>query len=244
MGDDERLIFDKALRAAGSSLGVTLSDEHCAALWRHRALVIEANRRFNLTRITEPAEFAAKHHADSLSVVRWCGDAGVSVGCVLDVGTGAGVPAVPLAMVRPDWQVTAIDGTGKKARFVADVARRLSLANLAAVHARAETWAAPAAFDLVVFKAIGALARCLKVGRRHVARDGYLVIYKTAEVPADEVAAGQSAARRYGFDASDVFRYDLPVSDTVMSRVLWIFRQGGDQPSRRAGGFGRHGRSP
>ncbi len=221
---DAKAIFDKALRDNLDRLEIELPARQAQTLWAHHCAVVEANRQFNLTRITDPAEAAVKHYADSLALVRWVRDAGLEVRRVLDVGTGAGAPAVPLAVVEPDWQVTAIDGTAKKINFVADAVRQISLENLTAIHARAEHWDSDRHFDLVLFKAIGSLDRCLKWGRPHVARGGYVVVFKTAAMPEEERSAGSTAAGALGFADAEVFRYELVLCGETLSRALWNFR--------------------
>lgn len=244
MADAERAEFDDALLNGLVSLGVTLDAGQRGRLWEHRRLVVDANRQFNLTRITGCRDFAIKHHADGLAPLRWCQRCGIHVSRVLDVGTGAGVPAVPLAVAEAGWRVTALDGTGKKARFVGEVGRALGLANLSAVHGRAESWRGEHRVDLVVFKAVGALARCLEFARPHLVRGGRAVVFKASAVPSAEVSAAETAAARLGFGAAERFVYTLRDGDTTLSRVLWIFRQVGDKPSGRSRGArrGRGGR--
>ena len=86
----------------------------------------------NLTRITRPAEAAVRLYADSLAVLSWARQSGNETGVrtVLDIGTGAGFPAVPLAVAAPDWRITAIEATNKKAAFVEQSARRVGAENL------------------------------------------------------------------------------------------------------------------
>ena len=219
--------------------------------WHHA--VVEANQRFNLTRITELAEAAVKHFADSLAVLAWCEKGVRSLrpeeceaypsgaapshpvaneakapdpffsATVLDVGTGAGFPAAPLAIMRPDWRITAIDSTGKKARFVSDTAARLGLANLTALHARAGLWKPPAPFDLVLFKAVGSMDECLDAARGLVRRGGAVVHFKTAAAPKEEVAAAEKAARRLGFTPATTLSYQLRFREERMERALWVF---------------------
>jgi len=130
-------VFDAALCRAVAALGLAVDQGQRARMYAHFRRVIEANRVFNLTRITAPADAAVQHYADSLSLLAapWI-DAGGPL-TVLDVGTGAGFPAIPLAIVCCHWDITAIDGTGKKARFVAETAAALKLTNVRAGHARA-----------------------------------------------------------------------------------------------------------
>lgn len=220
-----------------------LSPMQRSTLWTHHQRVIETNQRFNLTRITEPAEFAVKHHADSLAVVAWTRDSAVDVGRILDIGSGAGLPAVPLAVANPNWHVVAIDGTGKKAAFVNGVADELGLANLHSFHARAESWRSDRRFDLVVLKAIGPIARCLDLAYRHLRPDGQVAIYKTANMRQAEISDGLATAGRLGFVDPVVYPYELPLGDETLARTLWIYRLARGQspglPRRRR----RHSRS-
>ncbi len=233
MSNDDHAVYDESLRAAARSLGMELTASAIAQLGRHYEMVVEANRRFNLTRITEAAAFAVKHHADSLALLSWVGqgvsDAGGLSGRVqvLDVGTGAGLPAVPLAIVRPDWAVTAIDGTGKKARFVGECAVALGLANLSAVQARAEIWNPSGQFDIVAMKALGPLKRCLATSARHVRPGGFLVCYKTPELAADEIESGLGYSEKLGWPVAVRYDYELPLGDEVLRRTFWVFQSPG-----------------
>jgi 16S rRNA (guanine527-N7)-methyltransferase len=98
------------------------------------AALIRRNNVVNLTAITDPAEIIAKHYADSVSIARYIG-----VGeTVIDIGCGAGFPSLPLAIVRPDLVIAAVDSTAKKLAFVSEMKELLSLQNLTVVNARAE----------------------------------------------------------------------------------------------------------
>ena len=187
--------------------------------------VVEANRRFNLTRIEGPAEAAVKHFADSISVLGWVKAVGLRSSDVLDVGTGAGFPAVPLAVMRPDWTVTAIDSTAKKARFVAETSARLDLKNLTAVHGRAGEWQPPRPFALVTCKAVGDLRKCVEQSRRLVEPGGHAIAYKTRTISEEEREAGLRAARRRRFAALEPYVYRLRLDDEMIERALWVFRK-------------------
>lgn len=117
------------------------------------------SRAYNLTSITDRAEMITHHLLDSLSVQRFLGD-GLRVA---DVGTGGGFPGLPLAIVNPARRFTLIDASSKKIRFVAHAARTLGLANVEAVHARAESFMPTAPFDTVIARAFAALPTLLEI---------------------------------------------------------------------------------
>ncbi len=194
-------------------------------MFAYYSAVVEANRRFNLTRIVDPAEAAVKHFADALAPLGWMKANGVEVSSLLDVGTGAGFPAVPLAIMRPRWQVTAIDSTAKKVRFVAETSARLGLTNLSAEHHRAGEWRPPRRFDLVLFKAVGDMRECVERSRHLVNRGGHVVAYKTAAVSAREQEASLLATRRTRLDTLEPYAYRLRGLDETLERVLWVFRK-------------------
>lgn len=133
-----------------------LTAAHRDLFARHAALVVEANRAFNLTRITDPAEMAAKHYLDSISCCL-CVDF-TRVKKALDVGSGAGFPGVPLAITFPEIEFTLLEATGKKARFLESAIAELGLTKCTVVADRAEIAGRGhlrEAFDLVVGRAIG-----------------------------------------------------------------------------------------
>lgn len=218
--------FHDALTPALANLRLTLTLPQQALLWGFYLRVIEVNRRVNLTRITEPADFAVRHVADALAIERWLAEQRINPRRILDVGTGAGVPAIPLAVVDPERDIWALDGTAKKVRILAEIARELGLTNLHAAHARAEHWRPDEPFDLVLFKAVGPLARCLATGRPLLAANGHLAIYKTEKLPTDETIAAETLRRKLRLAPPTLFRYALPLGDQTLARALWIFSRG------------------
>jgi 16S rRNA (guanine527-N7)-methyltransferase len=110
------------------------------------------NRAYNLTSIDDPVQMAIRHVLDSLSIAPWVH------GRVLDAGTGAGLPGIPLAIMDPELDVTLLDSTAKKIRFLSHVARALHLQNVEPVHARLEEFRSLAPFDVIVSRAFSSLA--------------------------------------------------------------------------------------
>lgn len=142
--------FNEALEAALASLDLAgLSEEQMAQLAKHYSLMCAWNRRINLTRITRPDEAARLHYADSLFGGRFIGDARR----ILDIGSGAGFPALPLAVLRPDRHVTALEANQKKSVFLNEARDELGLANFEVRTARLESFDL-AEYDLLTSRAL------------------------------------------------------------------------------------------
>lgn len=129
MIDSQRL--DRGLR----DMGLALEPSQQAALLEFRDLLVKWNRAYNLTAVRDPGEMITRHLLDSLSVLPHLGP-----GDTLDVGTGAGLPGIPLALARPRQRFVLLDSNGKKTRFVNHVRRQLRLENVEVVHARVEQY--------------------------------------------------------------------------------------------------------
>lgn len=146
-------------------------------------LLAKWNRVYNLTAVDDPSEMVTVHLLDSLAVLPH-----LHGPRVLDVGSGAGLPGIPLAVARPDFRFVLLDASAKKTRFIAQAAAELTLANVEVVHARAEDYRPAAPFDTVLARAFGNIAAMLNVAGRHLAPTGRLVALK-AGVPAAELEA-------------------------------------------------------
>ncbi len=216
--------FRSALLEALARWELGLSDLQAGAMVRHYAMMVETNRSTNLTRITNPVDAAVKHYADSLSLLLWEKRERPGVRTVLDIGTGAGFPALPLAIVRPEWAVTALDGTRKKIEFLQTVASALALENLTPVWAHSDHWDPPHRYDLVVFRALGPLDESLVRAASFVAPNGWIVAYKTAELSVDERRNALDVARTLGLREGEPLRYELRTGDDVAARQLLICR--------------------
>jgi len=151
MGDER-----SALVAGARELGVSLDEAAAAALLRLLDELVHWNRAYNLTAITERAQMLTHHLLDSLSVAPF-----VQGSTLADVGTGAGFPGLPLALIAPQRRCVLMDSNGKKQRFVAHAARSLGLTNVEALHARAEEVRPAQPFDTVVARACAALPKLL-----------------------------------------------------------------------------------
>ncbi len=223
MPDDER-IFDATLREALALWRLELSARQFDQLFAHYRAIIETNRSINLTRIIDPTEAAIKHYADSLALLVWISESGYKVGRLLDVGTGAGFPAIPLAILRPAWSVTAIDGTAKKIAFVRRTAEALGLTNLTSEHAHSSHYNPAARFDLVVTRAVGSLETCLAVSAPHAIPRGLVVAYKTPAV-IDEMGKTTAVEQRLNLSRLDPHSYELFLHGKPIARLLIPYRR-------------------
>ena len=149
-------------------------------------LLVKWNRTYNLTAIRERAEMVTHHLNDALAILPHLpGAQGLRV---LDVGTGAGVPGIPLAIARPGWRVVLLDSSQKKVAFLTQAAIELELANVTAVAARVEDYAPDALFDVIVSRAFSDLASFVRGAQHLLAPRGILVAMKGV-YPRDEIAA-------------------------------------------------------
>lgn len=221
---DARRSFQHDLVRACRALDLSLGDDQLERMWRHYTLMVAANRTTNLTRITAPDQAAVKHYADSLALLACCHDRLDENLRLLDVGTGAGFPAVPLAICRPDWQVTAVDSTAKKATFVQQVAGELALANLTVQCVRGRELAGRAVpFDVVTCRAVADLIACLRQTRRLVAPGGCTVCYTTPAKVAGLASADRRQAERLGFMPPEQHDYRLVLAAGTIRRSLVIW---------------------
>lgn len=177
---------EATLRAGAAQLGLTLNDQQCERLLAYGALILTWNKVYNLTALRDPATVMTHHLLDSLSVVAPLQRERPGAGRLLDVGAGAGLPGVVIAIMRPDVDVTCLDAVAKKAAFVQQVAAELKLPNLRGLHARVETLAG--AYDVISSRAFASLPDFYNGSVQLLAEAGVWLAMK-GKVPADELAA-------------------------------------------------------
>ena len=151
---------EAVLRAGLAELHVSLSDAQVQGLLDYQNLIGKWNKVYNLTAVRAPAEMLTHHLLDSLAAVaplqKYLQGRGLSAPSLLDVGSGAGLPGVVMAICCPNLAVTCVDTVGKKAAFIKHVALALGLPNLTGLHARVETITQP--FDVICSRAFASLA--------------------------------------------------------------------------------------
>jgi 16S rRNA (guanine527-N7)-methyltransferase len=176
---------------------------------RHLALIVEANKYLHLTRIVSPREAAIKHVLDSVAPWRLFADARH----VLDAGTGAGFPGIPLALVLPETRFTLAESIQKKARFVESALGELKLPNVEITPRRAEELEA----EVITARALAPLPRVLALFRPALKAGARLLLYKGPDAE-QEIAEAAAEARKLRARMEVVMRYDLP--DSLGTRTI------------------------
>lgn len=147
------------------------------------ALLKKWNRSYNLTAIRDEQAMVSLHLLDSLAIVPW-----LEGRSVLDVGTGAGLPGIPIAIARPDLKITLLDSCGKKTYFLQEVKRALGLQNIEVIHSRAETYYPPQPFETIICRALSEVAQILTWTKHLLADRGQWILMK-GKTPYQELAS-------------------------------------------------------
>ncbi len=191
------MIDKKKLLSQAAAIGVNLSDNQAEQFDLFSRLLVETNEKFNLTAIKDPDEIVTKHLVDCLTLfpaVDFPEGAGV-----IDIGTGAGFPAVPLLIYRPDLKITALDSTGKKLNFVESAVSELGL-SINLIHGRAEEYGRGdlrESFDFAVSRAVASLNVLCEYCLPFVKAGGKFISMKGSKAD-EELALSRTAVRTLG----------------------------------------------
>ena len=236
------------LRGGATALGVALDEAQLEHFRAYGRMLLATNEQMNLTAITEPSQVEALHFLDAVALVpairAWCQQASISDPTLIDVGSGAGVPGIPLKIALPELRVTLLDATGKRIRFLQEVIEALGLSGIGAHQGRAEEvgrdrdWREQ--FDLVTARAVARLPTLLE-WCLPLARVGGLVLAPKAGDLTAEVAQGDRAAPLLGGHLRSVRPLDLP---ELPGRALVVIDKTGRTPPRFPRGGGLPTKSP
>ena len=211
------------LAASVGALGLALSEGQIAQLQHYAALLIEGSRTLNLTAITDPREVEEKHLLDSLSVLTALPK---DAHRLIDVGTGAGLPGIPLKIARPQVDVTLLEATGKKVAWLNETIRELGVSGTRALAERAETLAHVPEhrerYDVSVARAVAPLAALCELCLPLVRVGGRFVAQKSVAGAESEVSAAERALGMLGGRIERV----VPVAvDALPNRVLVVIEK-------------------
>ena len=214
-------------------LNITLTDEQIEQFLQYYEMLVEKNKVMNLTGITEYEEVIQKHFLDSLSLIRVFPDIASQKLTVIDLGTGAGFPGIPLKIAFPELEITLMDSLNKRILFLQEVIDALGLKKVSAVHGRAEEMASNAThrqqYDLCVSRAVSNLAVLTEYCLPFVKKGGLFVSYKSADSDA-EIQEGKKAISILGGKLTSVDKFQLPDSD--LRRALVCIKKVKDTPKK------------
>ena len=234
--------FEEILAARAGEAGIPLTAEQIGQFSVYNEMLLDWNTRMNLTTLTAPEDVAVKHIIDSLTAY----DAALFDGArtLIDVGTGAGLPGIPLAVYAPHLTVTLLDSLNKRVRFLTEVTAAMGLQNVRCIHARAEEAARTAehraAYDIAVSRAVARLPVLLeytlpfvRVGGTLLALKGraYAEEQKEARRAAEVLGGGRITARPVHLPGLDDVRAILTV--TKERQTPAAYPRGGGAPTRR-----------
>lgn len=212
--------MEHILEKKAESLSIVLDDKRIRQFEQYYHILVEWNKVMNLTAITEYDEVVEKHFIDSLSIVKVMDL--TTVDTVIDIGTGAGFPGVPLKIAFPHLKVTLLDSLNKRIKFLNEVIEELELDNIEAIHGRAEDYAKQPKYreqyDLCVSRAVANLATLSEYCLPYVKVDGLFVPYKSGEID-DELNNSKRAVEILGGNIEDVVKFQLPETDIGRSFV-------------------------
>ena len=217
--------FEEILTARAAAAGLALTAEQIAQFAVYNEMLLDWNTRMNLTALTAPADVAVKHIIDSLTAY----DAPLfdAAQTLIDVGTGAGLPGIPLAVYAPHIEVTLMDALAKRVRFLTEVTRAMGLTHTRCIHARAEEAARQkehrAHYDIAVSRAVARMPVLLEYTLPFV-RVGGSVLALKGRAYAEEAEEGKHAAQILGGGAIAARPVQLPGLDDVRA-ILSVVKE-------------------
>ena len=232
----DKIIYIKTL--IEKNAGVTIDEKKSEQLLQFYEMIIEKNKVMNLTAITEFEEFVAKHFADSLSIIKIPGirecfqksaivtdsvtDSDKEIN-LIDIGTGAGFPGVPLKIVFPDLDVTLFDSLQKRLTFLDEVIDRLELKNIKTVHGRAEEFGRKLdyreKYDIVVSRAVAELTPLCELALPFCKVGGRFISYKGGK-GGEELNSAEYAIKELGGKKGTICEYTFETNDATNERTL------------------------
>ena len=210
--------FSKKLKNKARYINVELNEEQLKSFYLYMNLLLEGNEKINLTAITEPNEVILKHFIDCLSIEKYISEPQ----SIVDVGTGAGFPGIPLNILKNKSEITLLDSLNKRITFLNEVIKELNLKNINTVHARAEEFARNKKyrekFDIATSRAVAPLNILLEYLVPLVKVNGICICMKGSNT--DEIEKAKTALKILGAEIEKVENLTLPESDITRNIII------------------------
>lgn len=177
MSEKKRLLCEGA-----ELMNISLSDKQIQQLLCYLSLILKWNRIYNLSAIRDPIESVKKHLLDSLSIIHF-----VQPGLLLDVGSGAGLPGIVIAIMKPETEVFVLDSVGKKCRFMQAVKSELALENLIVVNSRVESFKSKKSFSQITSRAFAEASKTIQLTKHLLEENGRYLLMKGSNIHEEDV---------------------------------------------------------
>lgn len=221
--------FSNKIKDIAKNINLELNDEKVKKFYNYMELLLQWNEKVNLTAITEPNDIILKHFIDSLTIERYI-DKNVNI---IDIGTGAGFPGIPISIARTDINITLMDSLNKRIKFLDEVIKENKLNNAKTIHARAEELARDKdyreKFDIATSRAVASLNVLLEYMLPFVKVGGYCICMKGSNIE-DEILNSKRALNALNGVIEKIEEFELPNSD--MSRNIIIVKKVGKTLSK------------
>lgn len=214
----EKLIFFEELKNKASKINVNLNKEQLEKCNLYMNLLLEWNEKMNLTAITDPKDIILKHFIDSFTIEKYIKNEKK----VIDVGTGAGFPGIPISILQKDIDITLLDSLNKRIMFLEDVIQKLQLNKVQAVHARAEEFAKNKLereqYDISTSRAVAPLNILLEYLLPLIKVGGKCVCMKGSNI--EEIKKANNALKLLGGEIEKIEKINLPESDIIHHIII------------------------
>ena len=219
----EKEQFKKEMEKYLEIISISLTQKQIEQFYDYMNLLLEWNEKFNLTAITKPEEIILKHFIDSIIPINNI----KKDSKIVDIGTGAGFPGIPLKIVRPDLKITLVDSLNKRISFLEEVIKKLQLEEIEAIHARAEEFGRNKnkreSFDIATSRAVANMSVLVEYLLPLVKLGGHCILLKGSQIE-EEVEKSQKALTVLGGKVEKLDCFELPMTD-IKRNIIYLLKE-------------------